>query len=75
MIGLPRPVLHREVPTLAAGYDHVIIDGPPQVADVTRSAIMASDVVMIPVQPSGLTSGAPEPWSNCWPRRPSSGRS
>ena len=25
--------------SLAAGYDHVIIDGPPQVADVTRAAI------------------------------------
>jgi chromosome partitioning protein len=53
VIGLPRPVLHREMPTLAAAYDHVIIDGPPQVADVTRSAIMASDVVIIPIQPSG----------------------
>jgi chromosome partitioning protein len=52
VIGLPKPVLHREVPTLAAGYDYVIIDGPPQVADVTRSAIMASDVVIVPVQPS-----------------------
>ena len=30
------------MPALAEGYDHVIIDGPPQVADVTRSAIMAS---------------------------------
>jgi chromosome partitioning protein len=46
--------LHREVPTLAADYDHVVIDGPPQVADVTRSAVLASDVVLIPVQPSGL---------------------
>jgi len=52
VIGLPKPVLHREVPTLAAGYDHVVIDGPPQVADITRSAIMASDLVLIPVQPS-----------------------
>jgi chromosome partitioning protein len=52
VIGLPKPVLHREVPVLAAGYDHVIIDGPPQVADVTRSAIMASDIVIVPVQPS-----------------------
>jgi chromosome partitioning protein len=34
------------------GYDHVVIDGPPQAADVPRSAIMASDVVIIPVQPS-----------------------
>jgi chromosome partitioning protein len=34
-------VLHREVPALASSYDHVVIDGPPQVADV-----------VIPVQPS-----------------------
>ena len=53
VIGLPKPVLHREMPALAAGYDHVIIDGPPQVGDVTRSAIMASDLAIIPVQPSG----------------------
>ena len=25
VIGLPKPVLHREMPSLAAGYDHVII--------------------------------------------------
>jgi len=54
VIGLPKPVLHREMPTLSAGYDHVIIDGPPQVADVTRSAILAADLVLIPVQPSPL---------------------
>jgi chromosome partitioning protein len=30
----------------------VLIDGPPRVYDVARSAIMASDVVLIPVQPS-----------------------
>ena len=52
VIGLPKAVLHREMPALAIGYDHVVIDGPPQVADVTRSAIMASDLVLIPVQPS-----------------------
>jgi chromosome partitioning protein len=54
VIGLPKPVLHREIAALAAGYDHVIIDGPPQVADVTRSAILAADLVVIPVQPSPL---------------------
>lgn len=52
VIGLPKPVLHRELPALAVDYDHVVIDGPPQVADITRSAIMASDLVLIPVQPS-----------------------
>jgi chromosome partitioning protein len=58
-------VLHREVPTLALGYDHVVIDGPSQVADITRSAIMASHLVLIPVQPSHMTSGAPEQSSSC----------
>lgn len=52
VIGLPKPVLHRELPALAAGYDYVVIDGPPQAQDLTRSAIMASDMVLIPVQPS-----------------------
>ncbi len=36
----------------AQGYDHVVIDGPPRVTDLARSAIMASDLVLIPVQPS-----------------------
>jgi chromosome partitioning protein len=52
VIGLPKAILHRELPTLADGYHHVVIDGPPRVYDVARSAIMASDVVVIPVQPS-----------------------
>lgn len=52
VVGLPRPSLHREVPELARGYDHVVIDGPPRVTDLARSAIMASDIVLIPVQPS-----------------------
>lgn len=50
--GLPRPSIHKELPALAKGYDLVLIDGPPRVYDVARSAIMASDVVLIPVQPS-----------------------
>jgi chromosome partitioning protein len=72
VLGLPRPVLHREVPTLAADYDHVVIDGPPQVADVTRSAVMACDVVLIPVQPSGLDVWGARAW-RCSPMPPWSG--
>lgn len=52
VVGLPRPTLHREISQVGHGYDHVIIDGPPRVTDLARSAIMASDVVLIPVQPS-----------------------
>ena len=53
LIGLPQPVLHRDVPNLAADYDYVVIDGPPRNYEVTRSAIAAADLVLIPVQPSG----------------------
>jgi chromosome partitioning protein len=52
VIGLPKPTLHKELPMLSPDYDVIIIDGSPRVYDVARSAIMASDLVLIPVQPS-----------------------
>lgn len=52
VIGLDRPTLHRDLPALAADSQHVVIDGPPRATDLTRSAILAADVVLIPVQPS-----------------------
>lgn len=52
VIGLPKASLHREIPILAVDYQMVVIDGPPRVYEVARSAILASDVVLIPVQPS-----------------------
>lgn len=52
VVGLPRASIHKEVGEIGKGYDHVVIDGPPRVTDLARSAIMASDVVLIPVQPS-----------------------
>ena len=52
VVGVPRDTLHREIDALAAPYDWVIIDGPPRVHTVAKSAIAASDIVLIPVQPS-----------------------
>jgi chromosome partitioning protein len=52
VIGLPKPTLHKELPSIGANYDYVVIDGPPRVNELARSAIMASDIVIIPVQPS-----------------------
>jgi chromosome partitioning protein len=52
VVGLPKPTLHRELPAIGRDYDHVIIDGPPRVTELARSAILASDLVIIPVQPS-----------------------
>jgi chromosome partitioning protein len=50
--GLPKASIHKELPALGSNYEIVIIDGPPRVYDVARSAIMASDLVLVPVQPS-----------------------
>ena len=52
VLGLPKPTVHKELPRLSEDYDHVVIDGPPRIADITRSIIMASELVAIPVQPS-----------------------
>jgi chromosome partitioning protein len=52
VVGLPKSSIHKELPSLASNFDIVVIDGPPRVYEVARSAIMASDMVLIPVQPS-----------------------
>jgi chromosome partitioning protein len=53
VIGLSKPVLHRDLPRLAKDYDEIVIDGAPRNYEVARSAIASADLVMIPVQPSG----------------------
>lgn len=52
VIGFPKPKLHKEVPAHVPHYEYILIDGPPRVNDLARSAIMAADLVVIPVQPS-----------------------
>lgn len=52
VVGFPRASIHKEIAHMGRGYDHIVIDGPPRVTDLARSAIMAADVVVIPVQPS-----------------------
>ena len=60
VVGLARDTLHREAPELARNADHLIIDGPPRVAALLRSALLAADLTLIPAQPSpfdGWASG------------------
>ena len=52
VVGLPKDNLHREVPAHAQHYTHVVIDGPPRVNALARSALLAADLILIPVQPS-----------------------
>ncbi len=58
VVGMAKPTLHRELPEIAKDYDSVIIDGAPRVNDLGRAAILASDLVLIPVQPSPMMSGS-----------------
>ena len=51
-VGLARETLHQEAPELARRSDHVVIDGPPRIAALARSALLAADRVLVPVQPS-----------------------
>lgn len=52
VVGFPRPTIHKEIVSIGQGYDHIVIDGLPGVSDVSRSAVIASDIVLIPMQPS-----------------------
>jgi chromosome partitioning protein len=54
VVGLDRPTIHRDIDKLHADYDAVVIDSPPRVTDIARSAILAADLVVIPLQPSPL---------------------
>jgi chromosome partitioning protein len=52
VVGLDRPTIHRDLPSIAQEYGYVVIDGPPRVSELARSAILAADLILIPVQPS-----------------------
>lgn len=52
VVGIPKNNIHKEIQLLKSNYDFIVIDGPPRVYDVARSAIAASDVILIPIQPS-----------------------
>jgi len=54
VVGMAKKSLHKDLPRVAAGYDITLIDGCPRVNEIARSAILASDMVVIPVQPSPL---------------------
>lgn len=52
IVGYPKPTLYRDISKIGQGYDYTVIDGPPRVTELARSIILASDLIIIPVQPS-----------------------
>lgn len=60
LISMPRPGLHKDLPKMSLDYELVLIDTPPGLADqqgqgsITIGAVLASQFVLIPVQPTFL---------------------
>ena len=58
VVGLARENMARDALKLAADYEFVVIDGPPHAEEIARSCIIASDFVVLPIEPSGLSTWA-----------------
>jgi chromosome partitioning protein len=52
VIGIPKATVHKEVKNFEKDYEYIIIDSPPRSYDVLRSILLASNIVLMPVQPS-----------------------
>jgi chromosome partitioning protein len=56
VVSIPSSSLHREINGLAKKFDFVVIDcppgGPTGVENITRSALLAVELVIVPIQPS-----------------------
>ncbi len=54
VVGLDRPeALYNALPKVAPDFDFIIIDGVAKLEKISTSAIKVSDIVIVPVQPSG----------------------
>lgn len=54
VVGMPKATIHKQLPLLVPDYDDIVIDGPPRIAELARSILLASDLVVVPLQPSPL---------------------
>jgi chromosome partitioning protein len=52
VVGLDRPTLDKDIKAISQGYDWILIDGAPQLAQMAVAAIKCADIILIPVQPS-----------------------
>jgi chromosome partitioning protein len=54
VLHLPSPQLKKELKNKGRRYDHIVIDSPPAIEEITHSAITVSHLAIIPVAPSPL---------------------
>ena len=58
VVAIPRKNLHKEVERQRDIYDWIVIDGTPRDDAITRSCLIAADIVVIPIEPSALSAWA-----------------
>lgn len=58
VVSMARENMARDAMKMAADCEHTIIDGPPHAQEVARSCIIAADFVVLPIEPSGLSTWA-----------------
>jgi chromosome partitioning protein len=59
VVSMARENMALDAMKLAADYDFTLIDGPPHADTISRSCIVASDLVVVPIEPGG-----PSRWSS-----------
>lgn len=52
VVGIDRPTLEKDIPSISHAFDYIIIDGAAKLQEMISSALKAADIVLIPVQPS-----------------------
>ena len=54
------PGLHRQdqLPAMAAGFQHTVIDCPPRLGEVQRAALMVADLALLPCGPGAVDAWA-----------------
>ena len=55
VVSMARENMARDAMQIAAGYDFTVIDGPPQAETISRSCIVASNLVIVPIEPGGAS--------------------
>lgn len=58
VVHLSRKNMSGEIVTLASNYERVVIDGPPRAESLSRAVVIASDLVVLPIEPSGASDWA-----------------
>lgn len=55
VVNMAREKMAQDAISLAARYDFTVIDGPPQAETISRSCIVAANLVVVPIEPGGAS--------------------